>query len=288
MANYHKNTSAYNKNSSKKYQDPSSLKNNQGCKASTTQTKKPYGKAKQQKSKFKIPSAVHFALAIAGFIPVIGTVVDLAHGALYMAEGNTVDGAITLAAAIPGAGDALKVGRMAYKGGKALVKAASSAGRAVKNGVKLTARGGSKDVAKALKSNITVVKGTGKAAVKKAKTQVKTGARNTKPKPPKTKNKGSGGKKSDKGDSDKGGDDSGGSNTISSDQILKQGRTYDADSKNIEIDKDGYTKSSAQEGTKIHTKYRKGQQDAEKRKFKEPRLDSGARPDFVDYDNHII
>jgi RHS repeat-associated protein len=47
----------------------------------------------------------HAALDVVGMVPVVGEVADVANGIWYMAEGNYVDGALSLASAIPLAGN---------------------------------------------------------------------------------------------------------------------------------------------------------------------------------------
>ena len=59
----------------------------------------------------------HMALDVVGMVPVVGEVADVANGIWYMAEGNYVDGAMSLASAIPGVGNAVtaaKWGKKAY------------------------------------------------------------------------------------------------------------------------------------------------------------------------------
>ncbi|XVV09159.1 DNRLRE domain-containing protein [Actinoplanes sp. CA-131856] len=60
----------------------------------------------------------HAALDVVGMVPVVGEVADVANGIWYMAEGNYVDGAMSLASAIPLAGNvvgAVKAARTADK-----------------------------------------------------------------------------------------------------------------------------------------------------------------------------
>jgi RHS repeat-associated protein len=61
----------------------------------------------------------HAALDVAGMVPVIGEVADVANGVWYAAEGNYADAALSLAAAIPGAGNAVTAAKWAKKGAKA-------------------------------------------------------------------------------------------------------------------------------------------------------------------------
>lgn len=69
---------------------------------------------------------VHGVLDVAGFIPVVGSVADVANAAIYAAEGDGVSAALSLVAAVPGIGDAaalgcigLKMGIKAYRASKA-------------------------------------------------------------------------------------------------------------------------------------------------------------------------
>jgi hypothetical protein len=65
--------------------------------------------------------AGHTALDIAGFIPVVGAVADVANAAWYLAEGDYANAALSGVSAIPGVGDAIG---LAGKGGKATLKLA--------------------------------------------------------------------------------------------------------------------------------------------------------------------
>ncbi|URN11932.1 hypothetical protein LUW77_09400 [Streptomyces radiopugnans] len=58
----------------------------------------------------------HATLDVVGMVPVVGEVADVANGLWYMAEGNYVDGALSMAAAIPGAGTAATAAKWAEKG----------------------------------------------------------------------------------------------------------------------------------------------------------------------------
>ncbi|CAL9412059.1 hypothetical protein SUDANB106_01689 [Streptomyces sp. enrichment culture] len=61
----------------------------------------------------------HATLDVVGMVPVVGEVADVANGLWYMAEGNYVDGALSMAAAIPGAGTAATAAKWAKKGADA-------------------------------------------------------------------------------------------------------------------------------------------------------------------------
>ncbi len=76
-----------------------------------------------------IGSIAHTALDFAGFIPGIGVVADLAHAAWYAAEGDYKNAALSAAAAVPGAGDALKAGKMAIRGADAAAGTARMAAK---------------------------------------------------------------------------------------------------------------------------------------------------------------
>ncbi|WP_327242971.1 golvesin C-terminal-like domain-containing protein [Streptomyces sp. NBC_01320] len=104
----------------------------------------------------------HAALDVAGMVPVIGEAADVANGIWYMAEGNYVDGAMSMAAAIPGAGNAVTAAKWAKKGAKAV------------DAVKSAAKSGGKKVAGKAKAGVdkakqTVSKGTGKHRAPKSK-----------------------------------------------------------------------------------------------------------------------
>ncbi|MEU5722817.1 DNRLRE domain-containing protein [Micromonospora sp. NPDC047738] len=60
----------------------------------------------------------HAALDVAGMVPVIGEVADVANGIWYLAEGNYVDAAMSMASAIPLAGNAVAAAKLAKTGKK--------------------------------------------------------------------------------------------------------------------------------------------------------------------------
>jgi RHS repeat-associated protein len=60
----------------------------------------------------------HAALDVVGMVPVVGEVADVANGIWYMAEGNYVDGAMSLASAIPLAGNVVGAAKLAKTGKK--------------------------------------------------------------------------------------------------------------------------------------------------------------------------
>ena len=69
---------------------------------------------------------VHGALDVAGFIPGLGAIPDLANAGLFALEGNMVEAGISVVAAVPGVGDTIKGGKMAATAGK---KALAAAGK---------------------------------------------------------------------------------------------------------------------------------------------------------------
>ncbi|MBD1935649.1 MULTISPECIES: polymorphic toxin type 24 domain-containing protein [Cyanophyceae] len=77
----------------------------------------------------KLKGASHTILDVAGFIPVVGTVADLANAGLYAAEGDYAMAALSSAAAIPLVGDAAAAARLGIKG----VNAATDAARVADN-----------------------------------------------------------------------------------------------------------------------------------------------------------
>jgi RHS repeat-associated protein len=92
----------------------------------------------------------HAALDVVGMVPVVGEVADVANGIWYAAEGNYVDAALSMASAIPLAGNAVAAAKLAKTGKKVVEgidaandarKAAENA-KAVKNGVEATTDAG--------------------------------------------------------------------------------------------------------------------------------------------------
>lgn len=67
----------------------------------------------------------HGVLDVAGFIPGVGAVADLANAGLYAAEGDYANAALSAAAAVPGIGDAAAAAKLANRG----VRAAQAANR---------------------------------------------------------------------------------------------------------------------------------------------------------------
>lgn len=64
---------------------------------------------------------IHDVLDVLGFIPGLGAIPDLANAGIYAVQGNFAMAGLSVVAAVPGYGDAVKGGTMALKGGKKLV-----------------------------------------------------------------------------------------------------------------------------------------------------------------------
>ena len=63
---------------------------------------------------------IHGVLDVAGFIPGVGAVADLANAGLYAAEGDYLNAGLSLVSAIPGIGDTVALAKKsvnAVKGG---------------------------------------------------------------------------------------------------------------------------------------------------------------------------
>jgi hypothetical protein len=65
-----------------------------------------------------ISETAHFILDLAGFIPVVGSVVDAVHAGIYASEGRYVEAAIAAASAIPLVGQVGHIGKAVVKGAK--------------------------------------------------------------------------------------------------------------------------------------------------------------------------
>ncbi|MBW4422522.1 MAG: S8 family serine peptidase [Myxacorys californica WJT36-NPBG1] len=74
----------------------------------------------------------HGALDVAGFIPVVGAVADIANAGLYAAQGDYANAAMSAAAAVPGVGDAAAAVKLANRGVQA-VRAANRGTRATQS-----------------------------------------------------------------------------------------------------------------------------------------------------------
>lgn len=57
----------------------------------------------------------HAALDVAGFIPVVGALADLANAGWYAAEGDYTNAALSAASAVPGVGDAVAAAKVGVK-----------------------------------------------------------------------------------------------------------------------------------------------------------------------------
>jgi hypothetical protein len=92
---------------------------------------------------------VHGALDVAGFVPGLGAIPDLANAAIYGLEGNTEEALWSLGAAVPGVGDAAKGGRLAVKAGKEVAERAAkeAAEKAAKETAEKAAEKASKEAA---------------------------------------------------------------------------------------------------------------------------------------------
>lgn len=77
----------------------------------------------------------HAALDVAGFVPVVGGVADMANAGWYAAKGDWKNASLSAASAVPGVGDAFAAGKIAVKAGGAVASAAavSRAGRVNNN-----------------------------------------------------------------------------------------------------------------------------------------------------------
>ncbi len=100
---------------------------------------------------------IHGVLDVAGFIPGVGAVADLANAGLYAAEGNWLDAGLSLASAVPGIGDTIA---LAKKSGKAL--------KGLK-GLKSLKGFNALDKAKGMKSLFGALKGKAKTGASKVK-----------------------------------------------------------------------------------------------------------------------
>jgi hypothetical protein len=109
----------------------------------------------------RMSEGVHTALDVAGFIPGLGAIPDLANAAIYGLEGNAAMAALSVVAAVPGIGDGVKAGTMVVKGGKAIARQAAK-----KTAKKLTREAAEKAEKELAEKAVT--EKTGKEAAKKA------------------------------------------------------------------------------------------------------------------------
>lgn len=112
---------------------------------------------------------VHGVLDVAGFIPVVGAVADLANAAIYAAEGDWGNAALSAVSAVPGFGDAVGAVKILAKSANALGKALPKAKNMLSFCGKLTgkAKTGAKKLANKVKR---------KKKAKKAKKEAKKNA----------------------------------------------------------------------------------------------------------------
>ena len=102
---------------------------------------------KQQLDEIKAIDAVHLGLDVAGMVPGIGNVFDVANAGLYASRGKKGMAALSLGAAIPGIGlaaGATKLGTKAAKAAASAGKVAKAEGKALaatKQGKKMVALG---------------------------------------------------------------------------------------------------------------------------------------------------
>lgn len=115
---------------------------------------------------------VHTALDAAGSLPVVGSVFDGINGAIYAAEGDAVNAAVSFASAgadlIPGVGTAAKAAKWGYKAGTAIARGAA------KGAVRAAEKAGIRQVEKA------AIKGAERQSLKSLeKGAVKTAEKDT-------------------------------------------------------------------------------------------------------------
>ena len=105
----------------------------------------------QEEASDEGPSAsdiAHAALDVAGFLPVVGFLADMANAGLYAIEGDYTQAAVSAVCSVPIIGDAFAAGKVATKGMKAL----SALGK-VEKGIKAATKVG-KEAAKKLSGNV--------------------------------------------------------------------------------------------------------------------------------------
>ena len=107
--------------------------------AVTPDTPKEAQAAREKKGIWGLVSGpVHFVLGAAGFIPGLGAIPDVLDAGVYALEGDAISAGLSLGAAVPLAGDAVKAGTLATKAGKQVVKAAAE--KAAKEAAERAAR----------------------------------------------------------------------------------------------------------------------------------------------------
>jgi len=87
-----------------------------------------WGWPKIKLPKIKVPKFLHTALDVAGMVPGIGEIADAANAALYLAEGDYTNAAISAAGMIPFGGAAATGGRLIAKGGREVAGAVTRRG----------------------------------------------------------------------------------------------------------------------------------------------------------------
>ena len=101
----------------------------------------------------------HGVLDVVGFIPVVGAVADVANAALYLAEGNYKEAALSALSAIPAVGEAIAIVSKSTK----VVAKGSKIAKGVKTLKNLKkAKGANKAVSKFTKAKKVVKKALGK------------------------------------------------------------------------------------------------------------------------------
>ncbi|HIK17150.1 MAG TPA: hypothetical protein IGS53_17935 [Leptolyngbyaceae cyanobacterium M33_DOE_097] len=101
----------------------------------------------------------HTVLDIAGFIPVVGAVADLANAGWYAAEGDYKNAALSAASAVPGVGDVAAAGKIALK-----TAAAAKGATAVGGALALARRGPKTYITYSLRSADGAVRYVGRAS----------------------------------------------------------------------------------------------------------------------------
>ncbi|RYC39743.1 RHS repeat-associated core domain-containing protein [Pectobacterium zantedeschiae] len=124
---------------------------------------------------------VHTGLDVLGAVPIIGAVADGANAAIYTAEGDYGNAALSAASAaanfVPGGGAAFKAGKLAAKAGKA-VDAVKAGKKAVKEGAVLAEKAAMKAEATAVKAESKVVKKEAGETIKAKKAGSEKGGSN--------------------------------------------------------------------------------------------------------------
>lgn len=103
--------------------------------------------------------AIHGVLDVAGFIPGVGAVADMANAAIYAAEGDWMNAASSVVSAIPGVGDTMAL--------------ASKSAKAAKAGLKGMKEMSALSKAKGMKKMLGALRGKAKTGAKKAGQKLK-------------------------------------------------------------------------------------------------------------------